>query len=151
MIEPIKAFYIFLVANFISALFAPIQDCDETFNYWEPTHYLSHGYGLQTWEYSPDYSIRSWSYVGLHAIVGNIRRLLPQSTKVYLVSRVILCENTNLTYRAARRVLLCSICPCIRLFVMPSAPISRCQLHSEPTHRALLPHGNCHVAREFPL
>ncbi|ORY64817.1 Alg9-like mannosyltransferase [Pseudomassariella vexata] len=81
-IEPIKAFYIFLGANMISAVFAPIQDCDETFNYWEPTHYLSHGYGLQTWEYSPDYAIRSWFYVALHAIVGNFRRLLPQSTKV---------------------------------------------------------------------
>ncbi|KAK6957340.1 hypothetical protein Daesc_000124 [Daldinia eschscholtzii] len=82
MIEPIKALYIFLIVNIISALFAPIQDCDETFNYWEPTHYLSHGYGLQTWEYSPEYAIRSWSYVGLHAIVGNVRRLLPQTTKL---------------------------------------------------------------------
>lgn len=64
-------------------MFAPVQDCDETFNYWEPTHYLGHGYGLQTWEYSPDYALRSWLYVGLHAIVGNSRRLLPQSTKVH--------------------------------------------------------------------
>lgn len=81
-IEPIKAFYIFLVANLIAAAYAPIQDCDETFNYWEPTHYLSHGYGLQTWEYSPDYAIRSWLYVALHSIVGSFRRLLPRSTKV---------------------------------------------------------------------
>ncbi|RYO73820.1 hypothetical protein DL763_011137 [Monosporascus cannonballus] len=71
-----------LLANLISAVFAPIQDCDETYNYWEPTHYLSHGYGRQTWEYSPDYAIRSWSYILLHAIAGNFRRLLPQSTKV---------------------------------------------------------------------
>ena len=81
-IEPIFAFYAFLIANLISALFAPIQDCDETFNYWEPTHYLSHGYGLQTWEYSPDYAIRSWLYIAIHAVVGNIRRILPQPTKV---------------------------------------------------------------------
>lgn len=81
-IEPIKAFYVFLVANLIAAAFAPIQDCDETFNYWEPTHYLSHGYGLQTWEYSPDYSIRSWLYVALHSAVGSFRRLLPRSNKV---------------------------------------------------------------------
>lgn len=80
--QPISAFYCFLAAGFVSALFAPIQDCDETFNYWEPTHYISHGYGLQTWEYSPDYAIRSWLYVGLHAVVGNLRRLLPQTTKV---------------------------------------------------------------------
>lgn len=81
-IEPITAFYIFFAANLISAVFAPIQDCDETFNYWEPTHYLSHGYGMQTWEYSPEYAIRSWVYIGLHAIFGNIRRVLPQATKV---------------------------------------------------------------------
>lgn len=81
-IPPISAFYWFLAAGLVSAWFAPIQDCDETFNYWEPTHYLSHGYGLQTWEYSPDFAIRSWLYIGLHAIVGNVRRLLPQSTKV---------------------------------------------------------------------
>ncbi|KAI1817937.1 glycosyltransferase family 22 protein [Poronia punctata] len=81
-VRPINAFYAFLVVNVAAALLAPIQDCDETFNYWEPTHYLSHGYGLQTWEYSPDYAIRSWFYVSLHAIVGNLRRLLPRSTKV---------------------------------------------------------------------
>jgi alpha-1,2-mannosyltransferase len=63
-------------------LFSPIQDCDETFNYWEPAHYLSHGYGLQTWEYSPTYGLRSWLYIALHAVIGNIRRLLPRSTKV---------------------------------------------------------------------
>ncbi|KAI1434483.1 mannosyl transferase [Xylaria sp. CBS 124048] len=81
-IQPITAFYIFLATNVVAAVFAPIQDCDETFNYWEPTHYLSHGYGLQTWEYSPDYAIRSWFYVALHAIVGSFRRLLPRPTKL---------------------------------------------------------------------
>ncbi|CZT10349.1 related to mannosyltransferase [Rhynchosporium graminicola] len=69
-VQPISAFYVFFVANILAALYAPIQDCDETFNYWEPTHYLSHGYGLQTWEYSPDYAIRSWLYIILHALVG---------------------------------------------------------------------------------
>ncbi|KAK3985164.1 Alg9-like mannosyltransferase family-domain-containing protein [Cladorrhinum sp. PSN332] len=81
-IQPISAFYIFLGANAIAALFSPIQDCDETFNYWEPTHYISHGYGLQTWEYSPDYAIRSWLYIILHAIPANVRRLLPHTNKV---------------------------------------------------------------------
>ncbi|KAF2760102.1 hypothetical protein EJ05DRAFT_492029 [Pseudovirgaria hyperparasitica] len=70
------AFCIFLAVNAAAALFAPIQDCDEVFNYWEPTHYLNHGYGLQTWEYSPDYAIRSWFYSGLHASVISILQLL---------------------------------------------------------------------------
>jgi len=82
-VKPIGAFYVFFAANLLAALYAPIQDCDETFNYWEPTHYISHGYGLQTWEYSPDYAIRSWLYIAFHAIIGNFRRLLPFPTKVW--------------------------------------------------------------------
>lgn len=55
----------------------PIQDCDETFNYWEPTHYLTHGHGFQTWEYSPVYAIRSWAYASLHAFLTLIGRIIP--------------------------------------------------------------------------
>lgn len=76
------AFYIFFAANIIAAAFSPIQDCDEVFNYWEPTHYLNHGYGLQTWEYSPEYAIRSWAYTGLHAIVIQLGGLLPFRAKM---------------------------------------------------------------------
>ncbi|KAI0998842.1 Alpha-1,2-mannosyltransferase [Podosphaera aphanis] len=81
-VKPTKAFYVFLIANTLAALFAPIQDCDETFNYWEPSHYITHGYGMQTWEYSPEYAIRSWLYISLHALVANFRRLFPGSTKI---------------------------------------------------------------------
>ena len=73
------AFYICLIAHTLAASNAPIQDCDETFNYWEPLHYLTHGYGLQTWEYSPDYSIRSWAYILIHAIPTKIVGLLGRS------------------------------------------------------------------------
>jgi len=76
-IEPIVAFYIFLAATVFAALLSPIQDCDEVFNYWEPSHYLNHGYGLQTWEYSPVYAIRSWTYAGMHSTVMFVGRLLP--------------------------------------------------------------------------
>jgi alpha-1,2-mannosyltransferase len=65
----VPAFCVFALANLVAAAFSPIQDCDEVFNYWEPTHYLNHGYGLQTWEYSPEYAIRSWTYTGLHALL----------------------------------------------------------------------------------
>ncbi|KAI9370811.1 Alg9-like mannosyltransferase family-domain-containing protein [Aspergillus egyptiacus] len=64
--------YVCIISNGIAAFLAPIQDCDEVFNFWEPTHYLDHGYGLQTWEYSPIYSIRSWLYVSVHAVVGKV-------------------------------------------------------------------------------
>ena len=49
-----------------------IGDCDETFNYWEPTHYMMYGSGLQTWEYDPEYAFRSYAYVGLHALVAAV-------------------------------------------------------------------------------
>ena len=80
-VQPGAAFCVFLVANAIAALLSPIQDCDEVFNYWEPTHYLNHGYGLQTWEYSPEFAIRSWAYAGLHALVIRIGQVLPLGTK----------------------------------------------------------------------
>lgn len=60
----------FLLLNCSSAIYAPIQDCDEVFNYWEPTHYLNHGFGFQTWEYAPEYAIRSWLYIVIHAAIG---------------------------------------------------------------------------------
>ena len=65
----------FVLANSIAAYYAPILDCDEVYNYWEPTHYLNHGFGLQTWEYSPQYAIRSWLYIALHAIIGQTSKL----------------------------------------------------------------------------
>ena len=79
-IPTIAVFYGFLLVNTLAAAFAPIQDCDEVFNYWEPTHYLNRGFGLQTWEYSPEYSIRSWLYIVIHAIVGKFGSLLSSRT-----------------------------------------------------------------------
>ncbi|KAF1793371.1 Succinate dehydrogenase/fumarate reductase flavoprotein, catalytic domain [Phytophthora cactorum] len=52
-----------------SALLSPIADCDETFNYWEPLHYLLYRFGFQTWEYSPVYALRSYFYLLLHYVV----------------------------------------------------------------------------------
>ncbi|CDW54985.1 alpha 1,2 mannosyltransferase ALG9 [Trichuris trichiura] len=50
-------------ARIFAALQCPIMDCDEVFNYWEPLHLLFHGSGLQTWEYSPKYAIRSYAFL----------------------------------------------------------------------------------------
>uniref|UniRef100_T1GP40 Uncharacterized protein n=1 Tax=Megaselia scalaris TaxID=36166 RepID=T1GP40_MEGSC len=51
------AFKTFISARFCSAIWAYISDCDETFNYWEPLHYVIYGRGLQTWEYSPEFAL----------------------------------------------------------------------------------------------
>ncbi|KAJ3567429.1 hypothetical protein NPX13_g6768 [Xylaria arbuscula] len=146
-IRPINAFYIFLATNMTAALFAPIQDCDETFNYWEPTHYLTHGYGLQTWEYSPDYAIRSWFYVALHAIVGSFRRLLPRPTKVaefYFVrySLAFLCAFCQVLLF---RVVSFTLNPRIGLFFLMALVMSPGNFHASaaylPSSFAIRPGG----------
>ncbi|PIK57716.1 putative alpha-1,2-mannosyltransferase ALG9 [Apostichopus japonicus] len=70
--ETQTAIKLLIAARFTAALMSNISDCDETFNYWEPTHYLLYGKGFQTWEYSPTYAIRSYAYLFLHAIPGYI-------------------------------------------------------------------------------
>jgi alpha-1,2-mannosyltransferase len=50
-----------------SAVFNNIHDCDETYNYLEPLHFILRGTGLQTWEYSPQYAIRSYAYLWMYA------------------------------------------------------------------------------------
>ncbi|RUS34300.1 Alg9-like mannosyltransferase family-domain-containing protein [Jimgerdemannia flammicorona] len=65
-------FKFFMIVRCIAAVYSNISDCDEVFNYWEDSHYLQYGYGLQTWEYSPEYAIRSWAYAGLHALAGAV-------------------------------------------------------------------------------
>ena len=47
-------------------MFNIIHDCDETYNYLEPLHYLVHGSGLQTWEYGAQYALRAYAYLLLH-------------------------------------------------------------------------------------
>lgn len=73
-----------LVRCGIGSITSPIMDCDETFNYIEPLHYIlnadspsssllngkneiNNHFGFQTWEYSPLFALRSWFYVELHA------------------------------------------------------------------------------------
>lgn len=48
-----------VAARVLGALANIVHDCDETFNYWEPLHYLVHGSGMQTWEYRCERSCAS--------------------------------------------------------------------------------------------
>ncbi|KAI3390006.1 hypothetical protein SNEBB_007595 [Seison nebaliae] len=56
-------FKISLSIRIASALWTIMNDCDETFNFWEPMHYVVYGKGMQTWEYSGQYSLRSYSFI----------------------------------------------------------------------------------------
>jgi len=64
------AFKAFALARLCSALWNNITDCDETYNYWEPMHYILYGSGFQTWEYSPVYGLRSYAYILMHSLLG---------------------------------------------------------------------------------
>ncbi|RCK64972.1 Alpha-1,2-mannosyltransferase ALG9 [Candida viswanathii] len=58
-----------------SGLFMIIADCDETFNYWEPLNLLLRGFGKETWEYSPEYKIRSYAYLLPYYLLGKVCQL----------------------------------------------------------------------------
>ncbi len=52
------------------------------FNFWEPLHYFDKGYGFQTWEVSPKYAIRSWTYVLLHLLPTRLASFIAENDKV---------------------------------------------------------------------
>ena len=65
--SPRVAFYLLFTAYACAALYTPIADCDETYNYLDPLHYLvTQSTGCQTWEYAPQYALRSYAYLLLH-------------------------------------------------------------------------------------
>lgn len=70
-----------LLVRTAGAMYSIISDCDEgellpanalileltpVFNFFEPLHYFQHNSGFQTWELSPQFAVRSWSYLLLH-------------------------------------------------------------------------------------
>ena len=54
---------IFLATNLIMVTLNHIDDTDETYGYYEPLHYLLFGTGMQTWEYAPQYAIRTYAFL----------------------------------------------------------------------------------------
>ncbi|KAI7774461.1 hypothetical protein LA080_008327 [Diaporthe eres] len=135
-VEPIYAFYMFLAANLVSALFNPIQDCDETFNFLEPTHYLTHGYGLQTWEWSPAYGIRDWLYVLPHSVVAGVRHLLPQATKLggFYFIRYTLALACALCQTLLYRVISLTVHPRIGVFFILALVLSPGNFHASTAY-----------------
>ena len=97
-----------LAVRLLGAVQSPIPDCDEVFNYWEQTHFLLHGEGLQTWEYSPEFAIRSYFYCAMHALIAGAAGLLfGNHSKVaifYCVRCAIGSINAVCEARFARRV-----------------------------------------------
>eukprot|EP00035_Acanthoeca_spectabilis_P039164 m.59601 g.59601 ORF g.59601 m.59601 type:complete len:549 (+) comp9470_c0_seq1:528-2174(+) len=86
------AFTVLLVPRLVGSAVSHITDCDEVFNYWEPLHYLLHGTGLQTWEYSPEYALRSYFYLLWHGWPSSLLTQAGYSDKVlaFYVTRAVL-------------------------------------------------------------
>ncbi|XP_044750721.1 alpha-1,2-mannosyltransferase ALG9 [Coccinella septempunctata] len=86
------AFKAILSARFCAAIWSHITDCDETFNYWEPMHFLIFGKGLQTWEYSPQFALRSYTYILFHAVPALIYHKLfqPNPLLIFYFTRCLL-------------------------------------------------------------
>ncbi|XP_063836238.1 alpha-1,2-mannosyltransferase ALG9 [Ostrinia nubilalis] len=88
------ALVLLLTVRLLSAQYGHISDCDETYNYWEPLHYLVYGNGLQTWEYSPAYAIRSYMPLWLFAVPGKILSTMMTPVAVFYALRHILAILT---------------------------------------------------------
>ncbi|CAH0722989.1 unnamed protein product, partial [Brenthis ino] len=127
------ALALLLIARLTSAYYGQIADCDETYNYWEPLHYLVYGNGLQTWEYSPIYAIRSYMPLWLFAVPAKILSFIMTPVSVFYSLRALLAILTAcaelMFYKAVchefgvhvGRVWLCLTLPAAGCFVCTSA------------------------------
>ena len=79
-------FFLFCGVNLIGMFLNHIDDTDETHGYWEPLHYLLYGKGLQTWEYSPEFSIRTYSFI------------IPVYLYSYILKSIGLCGKIHMFY-----------------------------------------------------
>lgn len=88
----VVAFIALVFARICAAVFSNIADCDETYNYWEPLHYLIYGHGLQTWEYSPKFALRSYTYLLFYGVPAWLCNNLfhPNPMLVFYIIRCLL-------------------------------------------------------------
>lgn len=91
------SFIFILFVRSISACYNLIWDCDETYNYWEPLHYIMYNSGFQTWEYSPVYSLRSYFYIYIHALpLLPFKYVLSKITLFYLLRFIFAIVSSKL-------------------------------------------------------
>ncbi|PWN34082.1 uncharacterized protein FA14DRAFT_173799 [Meira miltonrushii] len=123
-----SCFRLLLIARVMSALYSNITDCDETYNYWEPLHLLTHPPApsgisqtpFQTWEYSPQFAIRSWAYIVQYApIAGTIMRLLgKEKSASFYATRAFLAFCSSMTEAALLQTIADFIHPHIARYTL---------------------------------
>ena len=79
-----QTWVLFAAINLVACFLNHIDDTDEPYGYWEPFHYLLYGKGMQTWEYSPTFGIRTYSFVVPIWILGRLFSLATEWRKIYL-------------------------------------------------------------------
>ena len=105
-----KIFNFIFMIRLCAALTTSISDCDETFNYWEPTHFLLFGKGHQTWEYDPKFALRSYLYLIIHGLPGYLLILVSNLNRVsifYFIKSILalLCSLSEIYfYKGVSRV-----------------------------------------------
>jgi len=106
---PHTALKLLLMARLSAAIWSGISDCDETFNYWEPTHHLLYGQGLQTWEYDPRFALRSYFYLLLHLLPASLYTFIlqPNPMMVFFFLRCLLALVCSLSELYFYRGVLC--------------------------------------------
>ena len=143
---------VLMAVRVVAALLNPIADCDETFNYWEPLHYLLHGFGLQTWEHSPEFALRSYALLypyyavarAAHYVAEGVQFELPVSPKivsfyavrVYNAAASALSES--LLVLAARRQFGSYTAALLFLFLVGSAGQARAAPELLPSSFAMI-------------
>jgi len=88
--SPALVFFVFAVANLIASFTNHIDDADEPFGYWEPLHYLLYGHGLQTWEYAPEFAIRTYAFVAPLVAIGRIAKPFMSKLDMFQLIRTVL-------------------------------------------------------------
>ncbi|KAJ8683636.1 hypothetical protein QAD02_019428 [Eretmocerus hayati] len=93
------AFKFLLLTRFCSAIWSQISDCDETYNFWEPGHFLLYRNGQQTWEYSPQFALRSYTYLLIHMVPAQLYSYLlePNPIHVFYYVRCLLSVGCALS------------------------------------------------------
>jgi len=111
-----RAFFVLLLARLASAALNLVHDCDETYNFWEPLHYLTHGHGMQTWEHAPRFGLRSYAYLGAHALIAK--------PAAWFVRNAVAADAAHETLAAVSRVARVAPFYAVRLFLAVASALA---------------------------
>ena len=95
-----------VVVRLYGGVVSGVADCDEVYNYWEGVHLLAYSGDFrrpfQTWEYAPNFALRSWAFVAPYAALA--RALGGDGTLA--VFRAVRCLGLALPCAAAEAALV---------------------------------------------